>query len=143
MQYDDTEVGKAWTLYILGTLAEDWPRRVSFDANILIENTQVHPRGSSDVDETFYGLIDWLENEGLIRFDRKTLGDSWVEDVQITAKAMDAIGHALPTAKGGAGAHLKSIAVGAGSEAGKAAIAETVGLVIGAAVRSFTGAGAS
>lgn len=83
--------------FISGTLADEWPRRIGFDTNLLIENTEVRPLGLSDLDETFYGLIDWLATEGFIRFDRKEQGESWVEDVQITAKAMDAIGHALPT----------------------------------------------
>lgn len=141
MAVEEAEVGKVWTLYILGQLAESWPRRVSFNAMDLSTKTGVEPVLEGDLDETFFGTLDWLRNEGLIRYQDNMLGDGWVEDVQITAKAMDAIGHALPTEKSGVGKHLKTIAAGAGSAAGQAVISETVGLFIGAAARGFTGGG--
>jgi hypothetical protein len=143
MAVEEAEVGKVWTLYILGQLAESWPRRVSFNAMDLSTKTGVEPMLESDLDETFFGTLDWLRNEGFVRYQDNMMGEGWVEDVQITAKAMDAIGHALPTYKGQVGKHLKTIAAGAGSAAGQAAISETMGLVVGAAARAFLGGGAS
>ncbi|GGF24175.1 hypothetical protein GCM10011321_14420 [Youhaiella tibetensis] len=103
--------------------------------------TGIEPVLDSDLDETFFGTFDWLRNEGFVRFQHNMLGDWWVEDVQITAKAMDAIDHALPTDQGKVGKQLKSIAAGAGTPAGQAAISETVGLVVRIAARAFLGGG--
>lgn len=141
MAVEEPEVGKVWTLYILGQLAEAWPKRVSFNAMDLSTKTGVEPVLDSDLDETFFGTFDWLRNEGFVRFQDNMLGEGWVEDVQITAKAMDAIGHALPTDQGKVGKQLKSIAAGAGTAAGQAAISETMGLVVGAAARALLGGG--
>lgn len=140
MEPTNNEVGNAWTLYVLGQLSEAWPRRVDFNAMDLSTETGMAPVLDREVEETFDDLFRWLKSEGFIEYSQD--GEGWVVDVNITTKAMDAIGHALPTAKNGAGAHLKKIAVGAGSTAGQAVIAETIGQVIGAAARSFAGGGA-
>lgn len=141
MDVDDPEVGKVWTLHVLGQLSEAWPRRVSFNAMDMGNETSVAPIIDSELDDIFFGIFDWLRNEGFVRYANNSMGDGWVVDVQITAKAMDAIGHALPTEKGKAGKQLKSIAAGAGTVAGQAAISETVGLFIGAATRGLLGGG--
>lgn len=97
------------------------------------------PEIDEEAEELFDDLFRWLRNEGFVSFTQD--GEGWVVDVQLTSRAMEAIGHALPTDKGAVGTQLKKIAAGAGSETGRAIIAETVSQFIGAA-RGYTGGGA-
>lgn len=140
MTLSNNEIGKAWTLQVLAQLSDAWPRRVDFNALDLATKTEVGPEIDEEAEELFDDLFRWLRNEGFVSFTQD--GEGWVVDVQLTSRAMEAIGHALPTDKEAVGTQLKKIAAGAGSETGRAIIAETVGQFIGAAARGFTGGGA-
>ena len=122
---------------MLAQLSDAWPRRVDFNALDLGTKTEARPEVEEEAEELFDDLFRWLRNEGFVTFIQD--GEGWAVDVQITSKAMDAIGHAMPTDKGPVGTQLQKIAAGAGPETGRAIIAETVGQLIGAAARAFTG----
>ncbi|MEC5292992.1 MULTISPECIES: hypothetical protein [unclassified Aurantimonas] len=133
----NNDIGKTWTLYALGQLSEAWPRRLDFNALDLGTETGVGTELDSESEEVFDDLFRWLMSEGFVHFKQGSEGAAY--GVQLTTKAMDAIGHTLPTTKGAVGTQLKTIAAGAGSAAGQAIIAETIGQLIGAAARSFAG----
>ena len=138
MTQTNNEIGRAWTLYVLGQLSDTWPRRVDFNAEDLVERTELGSDLEEDeANEMFDDLFRWLQSERFIAFNQA--GEGWVVDVALTTKAMDAIGHAIPTDNGAAGTRLKKIVGGAGSTAGQAIISETIGQIIGAAARSFNG----
>lgn len=137
-QATNNEIGEAWTLYILGQLAEEWPRRVDFNAMDLGTRTESSPLG--DEEDLFDHLMEWLRDHGLIGFNQAIEGNAY--DVWITDRGLGIIGHTLDIEKRQWGPKLKTLAKGAASETGRAAIAETVGLLIGATARGFSGAGA-
>jgi len=138
MSLTNNEIGKTWTLYALGQLSEAWPRRLDFNGMDLSVQCGVGP-DLGDEAELFDDLFLWLKNEGFVHFTQDSEGEAY--GVHLTSKAMDAIGHAMPTDKGAVGTQLKTIAAGAGSTAGQAVIAETIGQLIGAAARGFAGGG--
>lgn len=141
MALSNNDIGKTWTLHTLAQLSDVWPRRLDFNSLDLGTQTGVRPESEQEVEEVFDDLFRWLRHEGFVSFTQD--GEGWAADVQLTSKAMEAIGHALPTDKGAVGKQLRAIAAGAGSEVGRAVIAETVGLFIGAAARGFAGGGNS
>ncbi len=133
----NNEIGNAWMLHVFGQLSEAWPHGVDLSSDDLVTATGVGPDNEDAVTEMFDNLLAWLRDEGLVRFTQSTEGAAY--DVQLTVKAMDLIGHTMPTDNGPAGAQLKTIAADVGTTAGRAAIAETVGQLIGAAARTFAG----
>lgn len=129
------EIGHAWTAHILGELFDEWPRRVDFNAMDIETSTEVGPR--KDGEDFFDHLFEWLKDEGFVRFTQATEGN--VYDVSLTEKGVNILGQKLGIeAKEPIGTQLKGIAKSAGSEAGRAAISEAVGYVIGGAIKAMS-----
>jgi hypothetical protein len=85
--------------------------------------------------------LDWLESESFIvkqvPLQGRTFGPG--HNARLTAKALAAMYVTPIDFKKPLGAKLTDAVKGAGTEAGRAAIGETVGQIVGAAARSFFG----
>jgi hypothetical protein len=135
-EHTNNEVGEAWTLFVLGELADEWPRRVDFNAMDLETATGIGPR--KDAEELFDDLFLWLRDQRLISF-TQVADEGNAFDVSLTDRGFDAIGHSLGIEKRKTGSMLKKIAAGAATEAGRTTITETIGQLIGALVRGVAG----
>lgn len=131
----NNEIGNAWALFVLGDLAEAWPRTRDYYAEGLIEATSATPE--DDVGAFLNDLFAWMKTEGFIDVPTDTDGSAF--DVSITSKGLDAIGRKMNVGRSQVGATLKRIAGGGASEVGRSAIAETMGLLIGAAAKGLAG----
>ena len=120
------DVGNAWTAFVLAELFEEWPARVDLDWMRVQEQTGLSPR--KDGDEMFDGLIEWLRNEGYIRFGQ-TSDTGQFYDVTLTEKGFTVLGKKLDALQPALGDQLKAAAKGAGSEAGKATLQGLVSTV--------------
>lgn len=76
----------------------------------------------------------WLRDEGFVRAEGQRADLNMV----LTAKALTALNATPRALEGTLGSKLTTAAKHAGTEAGRSAIAETVGQVIGAAVKSMS-----
>lgn len=128
------EIGQAWAAHVLGELFDAWPRRVDFNAMDIETATEIGPK--SEPEDFFDHLFDWLRDEGFVRFGQGTEGN--VYDVALTEKGVSILGQNLGIAAGEPiGLRLKGIAKNAASEAGRAAISEAVGYVLGGAIKAI------
>ena len=134
------EIGQAWTAYMLGELYEEWPRQLDFNSLDLGTKTGIEPR--KDPEEMFDHLVEWLRDNHLIRF-KGWEGEGSVSGVSLTERGVAILGEDLGLQKEATkepiGSVLKRVAKGAASEAGRAAIAETMGTLIGSAAKALGG----
>lgn len=80
----------------------------------------------------YKGSLDWLEAESFIR---EVEHEEWV----LTASALSALNSRPASLSAPIGKRLADVATQAGTEAGRAAISELVGQLIGSAARGFLG----
>lgn len=85
--------------------------------------------------------LDWLESESFIVKQGPVQGRTFVpgHNARLTAKALAAMYVTPVDFKKPLGVKLTDAIKGAGTEAGRAAIGETVGQIVGAAARTFLG----
>lgn len=85
--------------------------------------------------KVLYPTLKWLQSEGFIT----SAGSQASHNVVLTAKALLAM-NASPDVLGPSlGQKLTGVVKGAGTEGGRAVIAETVGQIMGAVMKSMTG----
>lgn len=135
VQYlSNAETGQAWAAFVLGELYELWPQRCNFD--YLEVMTKTHVTCRYDQELVFDHLLLWMRDEGFIRFSQSL--EASVLGVSLTQQGMSSLGQQSPLADSASvGSALKKVAGGAASEAGRAAISEVMGLVIGNAAKAF------
>ncbi|MGK9234764.1 hypothetical protein KXS07_23655 [Inquilinus limosus] len=131
------EIGQAWTAYMLGELFEAWPRQQQFDHEELEAETGIGPEHEKAA--FFHDLAEWLRDNGLVQVKKWGIGGAY--GVSLTQYGVAILGKDLglqqEAAKEPIGSVLKRVAKGAASEAGRAAIAETMGTLIGATARAL------
>lgn len=134
---NNKEVAGVWISYLLGELFAEFPRRQSFTALDVASQSGVEPR--RDPEEFFDDLVLWLKDNGYVRFTQSTDGAAF--DVALTERGFTVLGQKPEGLDRPLGSKLKEIATGVAREGGKAAIAQTVGTLFGAAAATFLGPG--
>jgi hypothetical protein len=141
-QMTNREIALVWMADVLGRLYDTWPGQVTLDPYVTIEETGVTPDGQFETIKLWTDLFTWLEREGMIHKIQRDLGDSAINDVVLTAKGFGLLGEPVPGTEKTVGSQLKDLAkeasTGAAAEAGKSAIGEVIGSVMGAFVKSMT-----
>lgn len=131
---NNREIGNAWTAYILADLHENWPARCDFGLSEVTTATGMSSGiGRNDI-ELFMGLMGWLTNNGYIQH-RGALMDGRHQMVELTALGHAVLGGVPESLKRSLGDELKDAAKTGASEAGRATIAELVGLVFSVGAR--------
>ncbi|MDO8984260.1 hypothetical protein [Cypionkella sp.] len=130
----NAETGQAWAAFILGELYEIWPQRCDF--HYLEVMTKTHVTSKYDQELVFDHLLLWMRDEGFIRFNQSF--EANVMGVSLTQQGMNILGQVSPLADSpSVGSALKKVAGGAASEAGRTAISQIMGLVIGSAAKAY------
>jgi hypothetical protein len=128
------EIGNAWTAYLLADLHENWPARCDFALSEIIAATGMSSGTSRKDIELFMGLMGWLTNNGYIQH-RGTLMDGTHQMVELTALGHAVLGGVPESLDKPLGDALKNVTKAGASEAGRATIAELVGLVFSMGAR--------
>jgi hypothetical protein len=84
----NSEVGAAWTAYILGELYTDWPRRRDFNCMDVGHAVDISPR--VDAEELFDDLLMCLRDNGFVSFNQAAEGNAF--DVALTEKGFAILG---------------------------------------------------
>jgi hypothetical protein len=122
---DEVAIAKALGVEIIDASAPDWsgPKLYNFG--------EVSP--GLPLRKMLWAACTWLRDERFIRAE----GEFADREMVLTTKALTAMNAHPKSLDGTLGKRLQSAAKSAGTEAGKKAISETVGQIIGAAAKSF------
>jgi len=131
---NNRDIGNAWTAYILADLHENWPARCDFGLTEVIAATDMSSGTSRKDTELFMGLMGWLTNNGYIQH-RGALMDGKHQMVELTTLGHAVLGGVPKSLEKPLGDELKNAAKSGASEAGRATIAELVGLVFSIGAR--------
>lgn len=129
----DSEVGGAWTAYVLGELFDKWPRRLDFNA-LDVASVTISPR--NDPEELFDDLFNWLNANGYIHIGQDA-GEGHALLVSLTNQGFSILGQKPKGFEQPLGRKLKTAAAAIGSQTGGAVISELIGTMVGAASKQF------
>jgi hypothetical protein len=110
----NSEVGAAWTAYILGELYTDWPRRRDFD-----------------------DLLVWLRDNGFVAFNQATEGEAF--NVALTERGFAVLGKRAIEHEPSLGSRMKEAAKSAGKDASRAVLASLVGAMVSGTLTALKG----
>jgi len=131
----NSEVGAAWTAYLLGELYADWPRRRDFNYMDVGRAIDISPR--IEAEELFDDLLVWLKDNCFVAFTQAADGNAL--DVALTEKGFAILGKKWLETKRSLGAQMKDAAVSAGKDAGRAIVASLVGAMVSGTITAFKG----
>lgn len=129
----DSEVGGAWTAYVLGELFERWPRRLDFNA-LDVASATISPR--NEPEELFDDLFNWLHINGYVHIGQQG-GEGHAYLVSLTNQGFSVLGQQPKGLDQPLGKKLKSAAASVGSDTRGAVISELIGTMVGAASKQF------
>lgn len=134
---DNKEVAGVWISYLLGELFAEFPRRQSFNAMDVATQSGIEPRRDSEL--FFDDLLLWLRDNGYVHFTQSAEGAAF--NVALTERGFAVLGQKPDGLDQPLGSKLKEVAAGVAREGGKAAIAQTVGTLFGAAAAFLANGG--
>lgn len=131
----NSEVGAAWTAYILGELYTDWPRRRDFNSMDVGRAVDISPR--IEPEELFDDLLVWLRDNGFVAFNQATEGEAF--NVALTERGFAVLGKRAIEHEPSLGSRMKEAAKSAGKDASRAVLASLVGAMVSGTLTALKG----